>query len=287
MDWENESFVKLYTRDTADWKVMPWQSRALLPLIMRKLDRSGVLETRHGVRGVAVLVELPADVVEPGLIGLLEDGCLMQHERGYAMKNFLPAQEASKSDRLRAKESRERRRELAIGTGVQPIILTEDEPSKDANSDVTNRDASVTGRHEASHGVTPRHSLLCSADSSFALLAPVPAASPGGEPDASPPAEKPRKQRRTPETPLPADWQPNDAHRTLAAELGVSLEREATNFREHAAEHDRRAARWHAAFSRWLRKAEQFGHARLRDSSDPPSYASNPYKRLVPRAAGQ
>lgn len=103
----------------------------------------------------------------------------------------------------------------------------------------------------------------------------------------SPPAEKPRKPRREPETPLPADWKPSDAHRELAAELGVNLEREATSFRDHAETHARRAARWDAAFRLWLRKAQQFGPARPRDSSDPPTYASNPYKRLVPRTAGQ
>ena len=144
MDWTNELFVRLYVRDSADWKVLPWQARCLLPLLLRRVDRAGVLETRHGVKGVAALVDLPIDVVEPGLAALLEDGSVTQHDRGYLLPNFIEAQESNKSDKARAKEYRDKRRAKALA----------DVTPRDAT--VTPRDVGVTPHHAASHGVTLR-----------------------------------------------------------------------------------------------------------------------------------
>lgn len=146
MDWTNELFVRLYVRDTADWKVLPWQARCLFPLLLRRVDRAGVLETRHGVKGVAALVDMPVDVVEPGLAALLEDGSVTQHDRGYLLPNFIDAQEANKSDKVRAKEYRDKRRAKAL-VNITP-----------RDGLVTPRDPSVTAHHTASHGVTARHS---------------------------------------------------------------------------------------------------------------------------------
>ena len=159
MDWSNESYVRLYVRDTPDWKVLPWQSKALFPLLLRKVDLSGVLETRHGARGVAAIVELPIDVVEAGLAGLLEDGSVQETPTGYVMPNYIAAQTANKSDKLRQRELRQRRAERALRS-VTP---------RDAS--VTPRDARVTDDNGESHGATNGHAeslsaLLCSAERS-------------------------------------------------------------------------------------------------------------------------
>lgn len=135
MDWSNERYVRLYTRDTETWKLLTWEGRALLTLLLRKVDRAGVLETKHGARGVAALVELPLDLVERGLPQLLEDGTVAAHAVGYYIPKFLEAQEAPASDALRQKEARERRR-LGIVTN--------------RDGSVTNRDAGVTFRDETS-----------------------------------------------------------------------------------------------------------------------------------------
>lgn len=67
-----------------------------------------------------------------------------------------------------------------------------------------------------------------------------------------------RRSRKRPDTPLPADWQPNESHSHAAAEAGVDRDREAAKFRDHALAADRRAADWNAAFRNWLRKAGEF-----------------------------
>lgn len=70
---------------------------------------------------------------------------------------------------------------------------------------------------------------------------------------------KVKSERRAPEKQLPDDWQPNDDHRTLAADQAVDVEHEAAKFRDHAAANDRRQRDWDAAFRTWLRRAADYG----------------------------
>ena len=69
----------------------------------------------------------------------------------------------------------------------------------------------------------------------------------------------PRKRgegtRKSPEVPIPADWEPTPEHAALANERGVSLGDQARQFRAHADTHDRRCVRWNAAFTQWLLKS--------------------------------
>ena len=110
MDWTNERYVRLYTRDTDDWLVLSWQAKALFPLILRKVDRSGYLATKRGAIGVAAQTGLPLDLVEVGLPDLIRDGSVTECDEGYLMPNYIEAQEAPQSDAQRARDMRERRR---------------------------------------------------------------------------------------------------------------------------------------------------------------------------------
>jgi hypothetical protein len=161
MDWSNERYVRVYTRDTDDWLVLSWEAQALWLMVLRKLDRAGVLETRRGARGIAALVRMPVDVVERALAELVEDGCLRPHELGYVAPNFIEAQETPQSDRQRKAESRARRRDRS-----REVTSGHDGSRVDPNCDhvtecdcrVTNRPVDVTRGHAASRGVTRRHS---------------------------------------------------------------------------------------------------------------------------------
>lgn len=152
--WEDERYVRLYTRDTATWKLLPWQGRALLPLLLRKCDRAGIVEAGDDLlEGVAALVDLPLDVVEVGLPALLRRGVVVARGEVMVFPNFLSAQEAKASDKVRAKEYRERSRRHALSDGV--VIA-----GQLCDENVTHRDEAsqnVTDRHAESRGVTPRH----------------------------------------------------------------------------------------------------------------------------------
>lgn len=109
MRWEDERYVRLYTRDSATWALLPWQSRCLLPLLLRKVDRAGVLEVLEGeeVHALSELVKIPADVVGPGLDGLIKRGTVVIGSGKLRLPSFLAAQEARQSDKLRQQRSRE------------------------------------------------------------------------------------------------------------------------------------------------------------------------------------
>ena len=158
MDFANESYVRVYTRDTMSWKRLNWQARAVLVLLFRKLDRAGVLDLEglDPVEAVSLATELPVDVVEAGLPKLLERGTLVARAGALISPRFMEAQECSKSDALRSKEYRERRRSQALS-----------EPSQDVtpeSQDVTGASREITERHAATETSREHHSLLCSAD---------------------------------------------------------------------------------------------------------------------------
>lgn len=165
MDWENERYIRLYTRDTVEWEMLPWKARALWPNLLRKVDRAGYLPLgKYGARGLAALVKLPFDeCVEEGLQGLLEDGCveLLETEDGEVLfvPNFVAAQEARKSARQRKEEQRERER-AAQACPVTPRHANDKTgPPRDQMSrnvtDSHEMGPKVTTSHTASQSVTP------------------------------------------------------------------------------------------------------------------------------------
>jgi hypothetical protein len=157
MRWEDERYVRLYTRNTVEWEMMPWQSRALWPLLLREVDRAGLLELgKHGARGLAALVKMPAEVVEPGLAGLLDDGCAELHGTQIVIPNFIEAQEATQSDAQRKRESRERARAVA----VLAVVTNRDVQSQNVTSS-HETGPNVTNGHKQSQVVTSGHSVPC------------------------------------------------------------------------------------------------------------------------------
>jgi hypothetical protein len=147
MRYEDERYVRLYTRDTTTWLLLPWQGRALLPLILRKVDRAGIMDLgEDGTEALAAHVGLPIDVVEVGLEALLRRGVLVLRQDGLLVwPRFIEAQEARQSDRARARAARERARDMAsaIERGVT------DRDSDECDGSVTKRDGTVTKRDES------------------------------------------------------------------------------------------------------------------------------------------
>lgn len=161
MDFANESYVRLYIRDTMTWKRFNWQAKAVLPLLFRKLDRSGVLELAglEAADAVALAIELPLEVVAEGLPVLLKLGVVAVNGDVLVEPNFIEAQECSKSDALRAKEYRDRRRSQALSVPSQNVTPE--------SQDVTQPSRAVTARHDASQRVTLCSAVLPSASSAL------------------------------------------------------------------------------------------------------------------------
>lgn len=126
-DWSDEPYVKLYTRDNADWHAMPWQAKTVLLLMLKgRCDRAGFLDLgRRGLAALGPLLGLPPEVADAGVRYLLDvDGCLRIVQKGdrawLFWPNYVPAQSAAASDKVRQAQKRERARAeiLALELGV-------------------------------------------------------------------------------------------------------------------------------------------------------------------------
>ena len=169
MRWEDENYVRVYTRDTVSWKLLSWEARALFVFICRKVDRAGVMDVGpHGCRGVAAVVEMPVDVVERALPELTTDGCIREADQSLVIPNFIEAQEAKMSPKLRAKLYRDRRKvrgELLGEPQASEVGTTEgnspwpgEGPS--ASRSVTEDNASVTQSHSTLSYAEPSNATL-------------------------------------------------------------------------------------------------------------------------------
>lgn len=150
MDFANERYVRIYTRDTATWKLLPWQGRALLPLILRKLDRAGVAdlgEAETPAEAVAALVDLPEEVCAVGLSALLKRGVLVLQGGQLRAPRFVEAQECGASGAQRVREHRAR---VAAHQSLRQVT------AGNGNSEpVTDSPGSVTDGSGVQRVVTP------------------------------------------------------------------------------------------------------------------------------------
>jgi hypothetical protein len=148
MNFDDERFVKIYPRNTTNWKLLGWEGRCVLMMLFREVDRAGCLDIEGGMEGLALLLDLPPDVTERGFAACVKRGTVAQNGNLAIIPNFTRAQDARQTNRVRQAESRARRREVAMSQNVTDVAQR-----------VTECDAmshAVTDGHTASHDVTPR-----------------------------------------------------------------------------------------------------------------------------------
>jgi hypothetical protein len=124
VNYEDEDYVRLYTRETITWKSMGWEAQAVILFMMKgKFDRAGVFECSgvDPVEAVHLMTCLPVDVVRVGLPRVLESGVFEKHGTKIVWPNFIEAQTAIKSAKERQRASRERKRDL-IRAGFDPRL---------------------------------------------------------------------------------------------------------------------------------------------------------------------
>ena len=134
MDWENEPYIRVYTRDTADSLAMGWEGRHVFREIKCRASRAGVLDIVDP-DVIADLIRTPRDIVRTGLRRLLERQCVvigsLKGKPVLVIPNFIEAQEANQSDRQRKKEQRARQRDLALLKEIELVVTKRDEMSGD------------------------------------------------------------------------------------------------------------------------------------------------------------
>jgi hypothetical protein len=237
IDWSNEPFARLYKRETDDDLLLSWEARAVWHEFLKKCDRSGMLETRRGVPGLAALLRVPLDVIENALQQLIEDGRLRSVPNvGFVAPNYLQANDAPRSDRVRQAESRLRRKQDALSGG---------NPKSETLADCHTASRDVTCGHTASQPVTHIRAEHIKSDH---LNAPL------GQAEPAVPAPREKRKSR-----LPDEWQPRSEERHLARELGVDCDAELASFGDHYKSKGEARLDWDASFRNWLRNAVRFG----------------------------
>jgi len=168
MNFEDEPYVRVYKRRTTTMAVVGWQARAVLRELFLIVDRAGVLDLddeKPADAVAALLGDVPVEVVEESLAKLEKKGCIIINNvtkrdgmvRCLVIPKFREAQETPASDKLRAKESRERRRSDALSNGT----VTE---CDNESQDVTQPSQAVTCGHAESRAVTQCSAVQCSTE---------------------------------------------------------------------------------------------------------------------------
>jgi hypothetical protein len=130
MRWEDELYVRVYTSDSPTWKLWSWETRVLLLLLLRKVDRAGLLELgdHDPIEAIAATVELPIELRGTALV----------------IPNYIEAQTASKTDAQRKREGRMRARALVRASEISRSS-SDSNPTESENG--TTPSGSVTAGH--------------------------------------------------------------------------------------------------------------------------------------------
>lgn len=154
MNYEDEEYVRYFTRDTISWLELGWEGQAVLALMLHgKFDRSGVFDCgRHTPsHAVALVTRMPEPIVEAGMKSLLDSGTWIYRDGKIVWPNFVHAQTCRRSDRARQRESREKRRSDALGQ--EPT--RGDEPSQPVTRGHTESQPVTLSRAEQSRAEDP------------------------------------------------------------------------------------------------------------------------------------
>jgi len=146
--------VKLYTRPTITRKAIGWEGRAVLHELLCVVDRAGCIdlgEEEDHLDALAVLLDMPREVVDAGLVRLIKRGTVEVRGNVLLLPKFLDAQRARQSDKARQRTSREARRALALA--AQRGVLPKSALSQTVTDDDLSHD--VTEEHETGH-VSPK-----------------------------------------------------------------------------------------------------------------------------------
>lgn len=253
MNWGDERYARVYCRNTIDLIAMGWQARAVWWELLRHADRSGVIPLgKHGTRGLAALIDVPADVVADALPILANDGCVQVGTTELVIPNYLAAQEAPRSDAARKREQREREREKAM----LATSNTDSVPCP-GHENVTVGHENVTPSHEPTSGRVAGHEMSLSPSLPSLQCSAGQDAVASRAPDHESQTAKPSRVRKAGSR-LDPSWTPSPDLLSWARAKGI-VERDVASMAERFRDHwlastlpSALKADWSAAFRTWV-----------------------------------
>ena len=158
LDWPTGRWVKTYVSDdSALWKRLGFEARAVLAMLWRKMDQTGVVRVstesaeERDEDVAALLCGAPVPFVHAGLEELLRRKVLVQKEGCLRCPEFVEAQEARTVAAQRKQESRAARR------AAPPVPCAADSP--ELSETVPDSPGHVTSRVEEKRGEETRSEL--------------------------------------------------------------------------------------------------------------------------------
>jgi hypothetical protein len=237
--WEDEHYVRIYTRDTLTWKRWRWETRTTFLHLMRKVDRAGLLDIGDDepAEALSLFLDLPIEVTRVAVPQLVERSTVEIRNGLLIIPNYHPAQHAKSSDKQRKQEERAR----AAANARKEQVVTGETVSAQTNDVTTCHTASepVTDGHNPSLSTVQYSAVQCS--NTYAPAAPDAKANQAefDLPKAETPEEAAERQRKEREAEItreakalkakyqarwmeryqPADQKPPDLDKADAAQL--------------------------------------------------------------------
>jgi hypothetical protein len=124
VDYSDESYVRLYTRDTKTWLRLGFEGQTVLMFLLRKVDRAGVLDGMDEPESdLSLVTGVPLAFVQEGLPRLLKGKVVHLVGNRLIIPNFIEAQAAPRTDKARQRDTRDKR--AALGRLVTARHKTE------------------------------------------------------------------------------------------------------------------------------------------------------------------
>jgi hypothetical protein len=159
MEFSTESYVRIYTRDTATWNRLGWEGQTVLMHLLRRVDRSGTytLAGWEPAEALAFATRGPVDFIRAGLAVLFELRIVETRGESLFVPRFKEAQTSKKSASLRQREWRTEPRGK-VGASKSDQEALDFTPSQDSETDSQDSldvdSSSLSIEYGASHETT-------------------------------------------------------------------------------------------------------------------------------------
>jgi hypothetical protein len=149
MDFSDERYVRIYTRDTPTWKMLGFEGQATLCLVLRKCARRGVFETAgmDPAKAASLIADIPLEFAAKGMARMFELGVAVLRSDHVYFPRFKEAQETAQSVAQRQREYRARQKEEPSSEEDEPSRFVTNVANSGHDSNESNAPRNVSVQH--------------------------------------------------------------------------------------------------------------------------------------------
>lgn len=127
LDFANESYVRLYVRNTLTWKKLGWEGRCVFPQALRVADRAGIIGIGPDdpAEALAELIDGPIEFVRVAVERMLALDVMRHVGNELVFPRYIEANETGRADIVRQRELRLKRRDKVVARKQQLDLPTQ------------------------------------------------------------------------------------------------------------------------------------------------------------------